>query len=341
MSIRRLTLRKLVWIVVGSLLVGVTQAQAESHQARDWVERAAVAQVEQSFIGDFVYQHGGQMQTMRIWHAGGLGEGVRQRILSLSGDPREFLRSKGRVACTFAGEQSLVVEQRQLQAALGDLIPTDVSRLLPHYGLVMIGSDRIASRPVVGVAVQSADAYRYGYELWFDEQTGLLLGTELINDQGEVIERVMMLDIRLQESIAEADLAPTLSGEGFTWLTHPVESDGALQPPEGVEAQWDVGDLPAGFTLDMDRMQMLPGKDSAVRHLLFSDGLASVSVYIEPSDHQDRVQGASQIGALNAYSRDITGHRITAVGEVPGGTVENMAHALQPRSTGNHSGEVQ
>lgn len=120
MSTCRLTFQKLVWIVVGSLLVGVTQGQAESHQARDWVERAAVARTELSFIGDFVYQHGGQIQTLRIWHAGASGEGVRQRILSLSGDPREILRSKGRVTCTFAGEQALVVEQRQLQATLGD-----------------------------------------------------------------------------------------------------------------------------------------------------------------------------------------------------------------------------
>lgn len=309
-------------------LFAVAGAQAQDHQARDWVERAAKARTEHSFIGDFIYQHDSQIQTLRIWHAGDTADGIQQRIVSLSGDPKEILRSDGRVTCIFADDQPLVVDQRQIQASIGDRIPTDVDRLLPHYGLVLLGPDRIADRSVVGVALQPADSYRYGYELWFDEQTGLLLGAELRDNQSQVIERIMMLDFKLQDSINPQDLAPSLSGEGFTWLKHPGGQSDAAQPPEGVSARWEIGELPPGFELEMDRMQMLPGHDAAVRHLLFSDGLTAVSVYIEAADERDGLDGASKVGALSAFGRDIAGYRVIAVGEVPAATVEALAYAL-------------
>lgn len=321
-------MRKLVWLAI--CLLTAAGVQAQNHQARDWIERAAQARTEHSFIGDFIYQRDGEIQTLRIWHAGDSADGMQQRIVSLSGDPKEILRSNGRVTCIFADDQPLVVEQRQIQATIGDRIPTDIDRLLPHYGLALIGSDRIADRPVIGVSIQAADGYRYGYDLWFDEQTGLLLGAELRDNEGQVIERIMMLDFKLQPQINPQDLAPSLSGEGFTWLTHPGDQDSASKPPEGVAAEWSIGQLPPGFELEMDRMQMLPGHDVAVRHLLFSDGLTAVSVYIEAADERDGLDGALHVGALSAFGRDVSGYRVIAVGEVPAATVEILASALYP-----------
>ena len=73
----------------------------------------------------------------------------------------------------------------------------------------------------------------------------------------------------------------------------------------------------------------LPGRDAPVVHILYSDGLANVSVFIEPAKEK-KIARRSRVGASNAFSIEVDGNQITAVGEVPAATVEQIATSMQP-----------
>ncbi len=313
------------WVLIALLVSTIAQADNHPQTAEGWFAWASEARDRHSFVGEFIYQHGDNIESMRIWRAVDRNGEVRERLHSLSGVPREILRGDDSVTCILPNSDSLLIDKRQLQGLLDARIPADVSLLEPHYQLRLVGDDRVAGRGVVQIRLDPQDRLRYGYAVWFDRQTGLLLRAEVLDPMGAVIERLMMLDMTLDGPIAEADLHASLPTEGFTRVTNqPVaNADDAASGPS-----WQMQTLPAGFALKMDKVQQLPGRSHPVRHLIYSDGLATVSVYIEPDSQADPIEGALQMGAMNAYGRAFEGHQAIVVGEVPAATVEQMAQAL-------------
>jgi sigma-E factor negative regulatory protein RseB len=304
--------------------------------AAGWIERGSDARNHYSFVGDLVYQHADEIETMRIWRSADPETGVRERLHALSGDPREILRGDEQITCILPNSDSILVDRRRLDRPLGVRVPANAGRLTPHYALRLAGEDRVADRRVMEIRLEPQDTQRYGYALWFDEQTGLMLRAEVLNPAGRVIERLMVMNLELRDAMPEALLESTLADAGFTRVEKRQDPDGADALP-GRE-RWQVGNLPAGYRISMDRLQRLPGRDAPVRHLLLTDGLANVSVYIEPAKQAPGVDGAMRMGAMNAYGRRIGQHRAIVVGEVPANTVRRIAVSLaseqSPETTG-------
>ena len=120
-------------------------------------------------------------------------------------------------------------------------------------------------------------------------------------------------------------MKPGISGEGFRW----VRQDAQEPRMANVQLGWNVVRVPSGFRMTTWRLQVIAGSKTPVRHLVLSDGLASVSVFIEPRSPQtEAMRGLAKVGAAFAYSRDLDGHQVTAVGEVPAATVEAIAEAV-------------
>ena len=82
-------------------------------------------------------------------------------------------------------------------------------------------------------------------------------------------------------------------------------------------AAWNVTP-PPGFERVQEAVRALPGKPAPVTHLVFSDGLSVLSMFVEPADPQaQRLQGLSAEGAIGVYAREVDGYSVTTLGEVP------------------------
>src|SRR4029079_15375704 len=142
---------------------------------------------------------------------------------------------------------------------------------------------------------------------------------------GNVIEQIVFAELNFRERIAADAVKPGVTGEGFRW----VRQDAQEPRVANVALGWNIVRVPSGFRLTTWRLQVIQGSNTPVRHLVFSDGLASVSVFIEPrSPPTEAMRGLAKVGAAFAFSRDLDGHQVTAVGEVPAATVEAIAEAV-------------
>jgi sigma-E factor negative regulatory protein RseB len=217
----------------------------------------------------------------------------------------------------------VIVEKRTDNNSLLAALPSYSESLEAHYSIEKIGKvAKTLGRKTQMIVVQPRDQYRYGYRLWLDQETAMPLKSQLSDRNGRVIEQILFAELNLRDRIPAAELKTAVAADGFRWLRQdpqPVRVAGAT-------VGWSVIRLPAGFRLTTWRVQAIAGSSAPVRHLVFSDGLASVSVFIEPRGAQvTPMHGLARVGAAFAYSRDLDGHQVTAVGEVPAATVEAIA----------------
>lgn len=322
-----------VWL--GSILLflslGALAGEDVSEDVWQLLQKMVVAGSRLNYDGTFVYRKGNELETMRIIHRSGQ-DGEKERLVSLNGSAREVVRDEKRVTCIQPDDQSVVVESARGQGAPGSIFRNSDRRFSQYYQLVAHAEDRVAGRPTRIVAINAKDQYRYGYQLWLDKETGLLLKSELRNQQGEALEQFLYTSISLPESIPDSLLRPAITSKAFQVFT------GNASDPEpqlsGDGRAWHAAWLPVGFSLSRHVVDTMPNSDQPVEHMLYSDGLASFSVYIEPLDpdsENGRFEGGTRMGAMNAFGTVQAGHQITVVGAVPEVTVHRVAQALDLR----------
>jgi sigma-E factor negative regulatory protein RseB len=304
-------------------VAGPGAAAESSAQARVLLTKMSEATRALDYHGIFVSIRGNRVGMMRIVHRGGQG-GERERLISLMGPAREVIRRNDEVTCIFPRDRAVVVDKRPPRLIVGATLSRPVEALALHYDFSVLGGDRIAGRPasVMGITPKTDD--RYGYRLWVDSASDLLLKSEVVDGSGNVVEQLLFTELKVRPDIPEAWLKPGISGQGYSWYTG---ARGAA--PVASKVQWALRWLPPGFTVEDD--QVYAGADSPepVKHAVYSDGLASVSVFIEkPTEAAQRIEGHSSMGALNSYSAWAGGYQITVLGEVPASTVRRIAAAI-------------
>ena len=312
------------------LLIALQSPAWAEPDAREWLERMSMASRSLNYTGTFVYQHQDSLEAMRIVHAMDEDEGERERLLSLTGPKREVLRDNQIVTCILGDSQSVVVNKSQPRTPFPASFPEGVMELEKHYRFKVLGQDRVAGLDCRVVAVEPRDQYRYGRRLCVHDDSHLLLRSELTGAGGRAIEQVMFTTVEFPQTIATADLLPNLDGANFTWKHEPEHQP---EPGDGsTDSRWKVVQVPDGFILTDHRWHKLSAHEPGVEHWVYSDGLASVSVYIEKSQKENDVyKGVSHRGALNAYGTMVAGYYVTVVGEVPRQTVEMIANSVRIR----------
>jgi len=311
------------WLFLCCLLTG--SAYAAEPDAKQWLERMTRALAEQNYEGFFFHVRDERSERMRIIHRVDKGN-VSERLVSLDGSGREIIRNASEVICYLPDRRTVLVEKRSERSDATSLLgglPAYSQSLEKLYEIEKVGGVvKTLGRKTQILSVQPRDQYRYGYRLWLDQETALPLKSQLCDRQGRVIEQILFSEVNLRDRIGADDLKPAVNADGFTWLRQTTQPVVVASMTVG----WTVIRLPAGFKLTERRVQAIAGSDAPVRHLVFSDGLATVSVFIEPRDTQAQpMRGLTRVGAAFAYSRDLEGHQITAVGEVPAATVEAIA----------------
>lgn len=295
-----------------------------------WLERMPVASRTLNYDGVFVYRHAGGMETIRVIHRVVDGN-EQERLTSLDGDRREILRDPERVTCIWSDNKSVLVDESRRRGLLGSGLFQASDLLLQQYRLEMGGEARIAGRAAREVRVAPVDEFRYGYRLWLDVGSALLLKAQLLDNKAVVLEELLFTRIELPEEIPDNVLESEVASEGFNRHTTAGPSAPA-QAPKMALPRWAVGWVPPGFYQRGYAREPLGGGQTPVDHLVYSDGLAAFSIYLEQlTGDRKPFEGLSQMGALTAYGKRLGEFQVTVVGDVPRATVDRVGRSVQRR----------
>ncbi len=296
-------------VFLGALMLSAAAQADNTPQA--WLERLQQAQQQQPYQGVFVYERQNSFATFRIWQ--GVDQGhVLRRIQDQDGEPHERLQRDGVLLCSSRG---------QWLSAAGPLLTLDLDRLAQGYELRLVGRSRVAGRLATVLALIPRDRYRYAHEWHLDAQTGLLLKAVMVDADGGLLERFQFSQLSALPPKVE-QLQPQVSCQ-------PPQ----LAPSQPVVQSWEPQWLPPGFA--QLSQQQLPGRGEVlVLSSLFSDGLNSFSVYVEPMGDQLAADARSQLGPTVAVAHRLQAEQgdvmITVVGEVPRVTAERVVLSMRP-----------
>ena len=318
-----MTHRLLALLVLAIALPVRAEAPAEALQ---WLQRAAQAAQKLTYSGTFVYQSGKHSETSRITHLIDGGNEF-ERLEVLDGSPREVLRVNDEVKCYLPESRLLIVERRRAGQApsFPALLPQSLAGLAEHYTIVKGASGRVAGFDSQAILVKPKDELRYGHRLWVDAASGLLLKAGLVDERGEALETFVFTELRIGGPVDRASLNPRKVDSG--WKVHDVRTSEAGSAAES----WHFNGQVPGFrkVADMKRQGRADGRD--VRHVVFSDGLAAISVFIEPVGRNKPEAGAMAMGAVNAYRRVAGDHLFIVMGDVPQASLRRIAEGIEPR----------
>jgi sigma-E factor negative regulatory protein RseB len=309
---------------ISFFMLGVTVAiKVDAQDVRAWLDRMNRAVEELNYEGTFVHVLGGNAETMYIVHRNHNGS-VGERLMSLDGAGREIIREENKVQVILPDRRTVLVEERKDAGSLVTALPNYSQELEPHYEFKLYGTARVAKRPVQILGIKPKDQYRYGYMLWLDSETAMPLKSQLLDEDGETVEQILFTEIDVSDFIPASALKPSINTDDFMWFRSPE-----VPAQEMAQVPWRVSMLPGGFRLSAATESPIGGSKYPVEHLVYSDGLATVSVFIEdPKTHADVADGFSHVGSTNAYSLTLSGRKVTAIGEVPKQTVHSIATSL-------------
>ncbi len=310
-------------VALGSLLGMSTQAAAQDGSPHDWLDRMTGAVQTANYEGTVIRVQNGQVEALKVVRV--IKDGVvHEKVVVQEGNGLEIIRIGNEVQCILPDKKSVLVEEWNDQSTLFSSLPSSDIRFGSEYDVAIVREDRVAGRKSVLIAIRPHDDYRYGHRLWLDVESGFPLQTKMMAQDGSSIEQVKFADIRLNSEIHASALSPSISIENFRWFTQPKR-----HVSHGVASAWSSDDLPSGFRVVSTHEENLASRDATVTHILYSDGLANVSVFIEPAGDK-KIARRSSVGSSNSYSVRFEGFQVTAVGEVPSITVEKIATSMRP-----------
>jgi sigma-E factor negative regulatory protein RseB len=305
---------------------GLPDPRADGHGDRtvsEWLSRMSDASRQRSYIGTFVVSSSnGSMASARIWHA---CDGQRQveRIDTLSGEKRSTFRRDDEVLTFLPEARTVRSERRETLGMFPDLLRPDDSAIPGFYSARRVGSDRVAGFDADIVQVLPRDGLRFGYRIWSEKKSGLVVKLQTLDDSGRVLEQAAFSELQLDAPLRMDKLAHMMAvPEGWR-----VEKADALKTTAAAEG-WALKQPVAGFK----SMNCYKRPAEGVLQWIFSDGLASVSLFVEDFDRTRHLrEGVFASGATHTLTRRVQDWWVTAVGEVPPQTLRAFSLSLERR----------
>jgi len=301
---------------------GSAMAQTTLDEGRTWLERIYQATRTLSYTGTVVYQHDRRSETSRVTRLASAQDSI-ERLEVLDGEPREIVRSKDGVRCYLPQTRTLKVDRHGVAKRFPAMLPEQLNDLLKHYTVRVGAPDRVAGRPCRNISLQPKDHYRYGYELCADLATSMLLRSVTLNEAQSPVEQFTFTQLEVGEVLPEA-VEPRHATRAWR-----IE-EASVRPADLGAEGWRVdADLP-GFHKIVEVVRVLREREP-VGQLVYSDGLAAVSVFIEPArGRQDLMQrGAAAVGGINIFVREVDDHIVTVVGDAPAASVRRIADRVR------------
>lgn len=275
----------------------------------------------QTYVGTFVHQQGSQVQSSRVTHVVDRN-GEHEKLELMDGQAREFIRHNDDVRCFMPDSKVVLIEKRARYDSFPALLtsaPVDIDQF---YKMTVEGVERVAGRNAQLVVLEARDRQRYGYRLWYDKESFLLLKAQTIGEKGGAIEQVAFTDIAIGGTLDAGRIRPTAaSTEGWRMETTRVV------PVDLAQAGWNVPRPVPGFRKVMEVRRAFGGRED-VGQMVFSDGLAAISIFIEAAAPQDAVEGEASKGPINVVTERHGEFWLTIVGDAPPAAIRDMARQI-------------
>jgi sigma-E factor negative regulatory protein RseB len=307
-------------VVAGLCALGPAVAHAQSPETLGWLQKMHGATQKLSYTGTFVYQNGTRSETSRITRfVEPSGDNI-EKLEVMDGMPREIVRTKDTVRCYLPGSR-LVKVDRRTERDFPALLPERITALARHYDISLGETRRIAGYDCQAVVLTPRDNLRYGYRLYADVNTGMLLKAVTVDAAGEQVEQFMFTQLAIGG--VTRDMVKSRHASR-TWR---VEDAGAA--PAKL-AGWRLSSELPGFHKVIELKRRL-GESRSAGQVVYSDGLAAVSVFIESLEgRSDPVRpGLASMGAIHIYTREVANHVVTVVGEAPAASVQRIANSVE------------
>lgn len=344
MIFMRQTIVFLKFVVALAIFIGLpvlaesADSLSDTREAQAWLRKIQSGAQKLNYSGTFVYQQGSQMRTSRITHLLD-GNNEIEKLEVLDGKPREYIRNNDEVTCYVPEAKTLLVEKRVTQDIFPAILAADSSDLIDFYRVKKGESGRVAGYECQAIVLEPKDKLRYGYKLWAEKSTGLLLRAQTINENHEVVEQIAFTHVTIGD-VDRTRAKPTFSNTTGWRVENAVTSQASM-------SGWTVKALPPGFkkVREVKRLVSDTAGSAAlvaasagaqrgareVSQMVFSDGLAAISVFVEPGS-QSRTEGSLQQGALNIVGKRQGDFWLTIVGEVPAAAIRQVANSIEFKS---------
>lgn len=319
-------MRKSVLTWLCCLLMTPLLGQAAVLDEDPWqvLEKAGQAAHKLSYKGIYAYQSRHAISNLQIIHVN-YTQGEFARVVSLDGAPREVLRQGNEAVIYSPHNEKVMIEKRRVQSSFPALLPGLADVLKVSYQARVAGRERVGGRDSVVIQLAPRDHYRYGYRFSVDREFGLLLKSVMFNEKNEVVEQVAFSQLMLMPMTSMDWFHPNVErGKDYVMLP-----EGNVLPGGAEGEAWEVDQLPPGF-IKVDQMtRSMPGKPLPVRQMIYSDGIASVSLFIETLDKSVQPQFGHLVqGATNIYANTVDGYQVIVVGEVPEVVVRQIGDSV-------------
>jgi sigma-E factor negative regulatory protein RseB len=303
------------------VLLAAGGAQAQSPEALGWLRKMHDATQKLSYRGTFVYQNAGRSETSRITRLVE-ADGDIEKLEVMDGVPREIVRTKDTVRCYLPGAR-LVKVDRRTERGFPALLPERVNAVAKHYEISLGETRRIAGYDCQAVVLTPRDNLRYGYKLYADVNTGMLLRAVTLDAAGEQVEQFSFTQLALGGVTRDMVRPRHASRE---WRVE----DAAAAPAR--LAGWSLSSELPGFHKVVELKRRI-GESRSAGQVVYSDGLAAVSVFIESLEGRSAPvrPGLASMGAIHIYTREVANHVVTVVGEAPAASVQRIANAVEYR----------
>lgn len=301
--------------------------QQSNGEAIQLLQKVAAAAQKLTYSGIFVYQSGTRSETSRITHLID-GDNELERLEVLDGSPREVIRKNQEVKCFLPENRLLIVERRGTKQLFPLLLPGSLASLTEYYLIRKGAAGRVAGVDSQSVQIDPKDENRYAHQFWIDPQSGLLLKASLLNEHGVALETFAFTEIKIGGPLDKELLRSPMESKSGDWQVQQVRSSDV----KGDDGQWSFRSVLPGFRrISGMKRQLRPDAPESTQ-MIFSDGLASVSVFIEPLAGRGKEEsGAFTMGAVNVFKRQVADFQLIVMGDIPAAALRRFAEGMEPR----------
>ncbi len=311
---------------------------AGSVSALEWLKKIADSSRTVSYTGTFVYQHSGRVETSRVVHYVNPAGGVFEKLETLDGPSREVVRANDHVTA-YLPEARVVLVERRSTRHLPVMLPERLSDLNSQYEVVKLQGDRVGGFECQWVGVAPKDKLRYGRKFCAELSSGLPLRAQVYNEKSEVIESFGFSQLVLGGKFSRDQVTSKYEARAHAQKWR-VDRSALNVMEQAADTGWVVSNLPAGFRKSMEVKRTIVGRPVAMPHLVYSDGLAAISVFIEPKLREPGAKPLISQGAVHIFKRVHGDFIVTVLGEAPAATVMQIANSMEPRDVREQRGAV-
>lgn len=298
-----------------------------------WLQRAASSARNTNYAGTVMHISGERATTTRITHLFISGS-EHEKIESLDGPRREIVRHDDQLQCFYPDAKTIRMDRRVTARFFPSVLSGPPEALGEFYRLQLGKVERVLGRDCQWIHLEPKDALRYAQRLCAELDTGLLLRARTLGTKQQVLEQYTFTDLRTGAQVSRNELKSTFQAQSKDW-----HRDGKpLDEAKPVSTGWTVSMRPSGFRQVWEMQKKLPNRDQPVSQLVFSDGVATMSVFVEPmSNAPNTTEALSEEGALSVFVRPMGEHIVTVLGEVPPAAAQYAGRSVMRQPASNRA----